>query len=303
MKKTAVFTQLFSITIAILFLFTCQNQEIRVSEWELVVENLQFPEGPAWDYQRSVFVSNCNSNWITQISDSQVDTFLLASDSTFGKTNGLTVGPDGDLYACDFGQGAIVRFSSKGEAEVFLSGYQGKRFNKPNDLVFTEDGNLYFSDPGKYDANSSHGRVFYLNTDSRQVKLVADSLFFPNGIAISPNNGKLYLSESIKDRVLRFDILESGEVTNREVFINLPGGDPDGLAFDVNGNLYVPHFGTGTLFVISPSGKILKRITTPGKNPSNVEFAGPDLKTLYLTEDETNAVYKAHINIAGQSLN
>ena len=128
---------------------------------------------------------------------------------------------------------------------------------------------------------------------------VADSLSFPNGLAISPLDQKLYVCESSKNRIIRFKIEADGHLQNRETFVLLPGGDPDGLDFDENGNLYVAHFGSGTIYVISPSGQILQRVRTPGKKPSNLEFSGDDYKTLYLTEDETNAVYKTSVLIAG----
>ena len=124
---------------------------------------------------------------------------------------------------------------------------------------------------------------------------MAEGLGFANGIGISPLNSKnLYVCESTKDRILVYDINEDHTLANKTVFIDLPGGDPDGIDFDTQGNLYAAHYGSGTVFVISPQGEILQKVKTPGKNPSNIEFGGADLKTLYLTEDESNGVYKIH---------
>jgi gluconolactonase len=130
---------------------------------------------------------------------------------------------------------------------------------------------------------------------------VQTELAFPNGIGISPIDGRLYVCESAKNRILSFKINENGKLGNKKVFVELPGGDPDGFNFDVEGNLYVAHFGGGNLFVISPDGTILKTVKTPGLKPTNVEFAGDDKKTLYLTEVETNSIYRCRVSIAGHS--
>ncbi len=114
---------------------------------------------------------------------------------------------------------------------------------------------------------------------------------------------KIYLFvNQLNNRILKFAVDKNGRLSNKNVFIELPGGDPDGIAFDENGNLYAAHFGGGHIFVISPNGQIVDSIQTPGKKPSNVEFGGKDFKTLFITEDETNSVYKANIEIPGAKL-
>ena len=270
------------------------------NSWELVAEDFKFPEGPAWDSEEEIlYVSNCYGDFLAKIKNGNVDALVRKNDSTISKTNGLYVGAEGNVYACDFGKGAILEISRNGDVEVISAGFEGKPFNRPNDLVITENGNIYFSDPKSYGYNKTDGRVFFLNPKSGELKLAAEKLAFPNGINISPLDGKLYLSESAKNRVIRFVINSDGTLSGKEVFAELPGGDPDGLEFDEEGNLYVAHFGSGTVFIISPGGEILKKIKTPGKKPSNLEFGGKDLKTLFLTEDETNAVYKMETNKKG----
>ena len=280
---------------------SCKQELIIGSKWEEVADSLSFPEGPAWDYTGRLYVSNCNGDWITRIENGKADTLLLASDSTFGKTNGMIVDKAGNLLACDFGSGRLIKINPRTKkAEIIIEGYQGERFVNPNDLAITKEGNLYFTDPGKYDKTKTEGRVFYYDFDKNETRLVAQDLGFANGIGISPlDEKKLYVCESTKDRILVYDILDDNNLANKSVFIELPGGDPDGIDFDVDGNMYAAHYGSGTVFVISPQGEILQKVKTPGKNPSNLEFGGKDLKTLYLTEDETNEVYKIPVRQAG----
>ncbi|MBK7979815.1 MAG: SMP-30/gluconolactonase/LRE family protein [Ignavibacteriae bacterium] len=289
----------------IFFLITISifpQDNIEFSDWELVADNQKFPEGITYDNNGNLYSSNCYGNWITRISGSKIDTFLLASDSTFKNTNGMIARPNGTLIAADFGNGVILNFSGNGKTEILIDGYNGSKFNKPNDLTLDENGNLYFTDPKTWGHEIFDGRVFYYNFSTKTVLLVQDSIAFPNGIGISPKTERLYLSESAKSRILSFRINSDGSLDDKKVFVEIPGGDPDGFNFDEDGNLYAAHFGGGNIYVISPEGKILKKIKTPGKKPSNVEFADEDLMTLYITEDETNSIYKCRVNKKGFNL-
>ncbi len=269
------------------------------ANWEKVVAGLNFPEGPAWDGESTLYFSNCYGGWITALSNGQADTFLTARESplTFNKTNGM-VFHQGSLFACDFGLGAILKISKEGVINTCAKEYQGKPFNRPNDLAFDASGNLYFTDPKSYSREVLDGRIFLVKPDQK-IEMLADSLGFPNGIAFSPDRKKLYVCESAFERILRFDVAPGDGLTNKEVFIVLPGGDPDGIDFDREGNLYAAHFGGGAVYVITPDGVIREKILTPGKKPTNIEFGGEDLKTLFLTEVETNALYQRRVEFAG----
>ena len=285
----------------IAILVSCNNSIFVESEWQLVGSGFDFPEGPAWNDDGNLYVSNCYGDWIAKITDDTIDTLVLKSDSTFQNTNGLYFA-NNFIYACDFGLGKILKISPKGNVTELISGYDGEKFNRPNDLIVLKNDNIYFTDPKSYGTDKLDGRLFFYNSNQNKIYLAEDSLAFPNGIAISPIDQKLYVCESAKNQIVRFEITENGLPVNKQKFIELPGGDPDGLDFDVEGNLYVAHFGTGSVFVISPAGKIKEKIKTPGLKPSNLEFGDSDLKTLYLTEDETNSVYKIRVRIPGFKL-
>ena len=72
--------------------------------------------------------------------------------------------------------------------------------------------------------------------------------------------------------------------------------------FDIEENLYIAHFGGGAIIIVKPDGTILTKIKVPGKKPSNIEFAGDDLKTMYITEDETNCLYRIKVDVPGLPL-
>lgn len=277
---------------------------VSASVWKKVADGLNFPEGPAWDGKGNLYFSNAYGDWIGRITSAGVDTFLTRdADSTlFSKTNGLTIDRESNLLACDFGKGAILKFNMNGEVSEYATGYEGKPFHRPNDLAFDPEGNLYFTDPHNYDPENPDGIVYKIFRYTKEVVPVIPNIAFPNGIAFDPNARYLYVCESARHRVDRFMIKENGTLDSLEVFAELPGGDPDGITFDQDGNLYVAHFGGGAVAVFNPEGALIKKILTPGKKPSNLEFGGADMKTLYLTEDETNAIYSIRVETPGSPL-
>ncbi|MBN1543623.1 SMP-30/gluconolactonase/LRE family protein [candidate division KSB1 bacterium] len=291
----------FLICLLPVFLVACRSSE---PKWQPVAQGYSFPEGPAWDGRNTLYVSNCKSDWLGRIVDGHSKVWIQRQDppAAFHTTNGLTVGRDGSVYACDFGLGAVLRLTAEGKSEIYAAGYQGQPFRRPNDLAFDPQGHLYFTDPHTYGSENPDGIVYRVSRADQNVQPVATGLDFPNGLAFSADGKRLYVCESGRERIVFFDVTADGALENRHVFVELPGGDPDGINFDVNGNLYVAHFGGGAVIVIAPDGTILRRIPTPGKKPSNVEFGGRERKTLFLTEDETNAVYSLAVHAAGLPL-
>ncbi len=274
------------------------------SDWVKVAEGLNFPEGPAYDGKSSLYFSNCYGGWITKYSDGKIDTFIHKNDQLLAieKTNGLAYGNDDNLYVCEYGKGKIFRINKNAKVEIYAEGYDGEKFNRPNDITFDKNGNIFFTDPKSYDINILDGRIFFIDAETREVKLVDDSLAFPNGINISPIDGKLYVCESAKQKIVRYTITQENKLVDKQDFVEIPGGDPDGIEFDVSGNLFVAHFGGKAVYIFSPEGKLLQKIETPGSKPTNLEFGDDDYKTLYLTEVETNALYKIRTIYPGKKI-
>ncbi|MBC7187557.1 MAG: SMP-30/gluconolactonase/LRE family protein [Calditrichaeota bacterium] len=272
----------------------------QLSSWERVGSGFDFPEGPVWDGKGSLYVANCYGGWIARIAEGRVDTFALLPPP--GRPNGLAMGPGRRLYACDFGRRLLLAIRSSGEMAVLSAGPHEAPLNRPNDLAVDSSGRVYVTDPKTYGVEAVDGRIICVDVARDTSWVAASGLAFPNGIAFSPLDGKLYVSESARQRVVRFAVAGDGTLSDREVFAELPGGDPDGLAFDVQGNLYVAHFGGGAVIVISPRGRLSARVATPGRKPSNLAFGGEGMRYLFLTETETNGVYRCAVSVPGAQL-
>lgn len=281
-----------------------QEIEFENAEFTKVADGLNFPEGIIFDYNNNIYFSSVYGGWIGKVTNEKLDTLTSFPTKPYDitKTNGLAINSNGTIYGCEHGKGSIFTYSTDGKCDSFIIGYNGKKFNRPNDICFTPDGNIYFTDPNSYDVNKLDGIVYYIDVNKKEVKPAFEGLGFPNGIAVGPCKKFLFVCESAKQRVLRFKINPDNTLSDSTVVVNLPGGDPDGIAFDTEGNLYIAHFGASEIVVVNPNNEIIRRIKTPGKKPSNIEFAGKDLKTIYITEDETNSIYKFNNNISGFKL-
>lgn len=275
----------------LIFLFLLFQIASTPQEFTKVAADLNFPEGPAWDGKGNLYVSSCYGGYIYKISEDTSGIFIDSLSSPIKQTNGLVFDSKGTLFACDYGKGFIIKIMPDKTVEIVSRGFDGTRFNRPNDLAFHRKGKLYFTDPKSYGIDKPDGRLFRLDVFSGEAELLKDSLCFPNGIAFSADGKALYLCESAKRRILKFNLDSEGNILSRNIFAEMPGGDPDGIDFDSAGNLYAAHFGGGAIYVFNSNGALIEKILTPGKKPSNVEFGGKDLKTLYITEDETNSVY------------
>jgi len=259
---------------------------------------LKFPEGPAFDRHGNLFTVNIDTADISKITpEGRVETFV----NTGGVPNGAKFHANGDLYVADRNKG-IIAISPKGEIRVVVDSYQGKKFHGPNDLVFDSMGNLYFTDPHGSSAENPFGCVYRLSVGG-ELKLLASELAYPNGLVVSRDGKDLWVAITRKNRILRYGLDAEGNLIRSTVFAQLSGGwGPDGMALDVAGNFYIAHFGGGDVLIVNPKGELLERVPIGGLRVTNVAFGGPDRKTLYVTEVETNSVYRFNTDYPGLPL-
>jgi len=263
---------------------------------ELYVGGQSFPEGPNFDAAGNLYVCNRWDGFIAKVTpDGQVSRFV----ETGGKPNGARLHRDGRLFIADIGRREILAASPDGSFVVVVSSYDGERLLGPNDLVFDRRGRLYFTDPGLGDVRAPGG-IFRWDPDSGELALLTSGQLYPNGLALNAEEDTLFVAETGANRVSRFPIRKDGTLGRERVFAQFTEGQgPDGIAFDAAGNLYVTHRGTGVVPVVDPGGQVVALLPAGGSLPSNVAFRGD---ALYVTEDETGAVYRLAVGVHGLPL-
>jgi len=214
-----------------------------------------------------------------------------------GNSNGLALDLEGDVLACTHDQQTLSRYDSATAARSTLTTlrYDGSRFNSPNDLTVRSDGTVYFTDPdwqlGGRDSETGDTNVYRV-TPGGAVELVTSMLDKPNGIALSSDEGTLYVGSAGSD-ILAFAVNTDGSVGNSRVFASA-GGGTDGFAIDCAGNVYAT--GGSQVQVWSSAGEKLGDISVP-QGPTNAAFGGADRRTLFITAQ--SGLYSIQLQVPG----
>ena len=271
-----------------------------------LADGFSFTEGPVWNNDGFLLFSDPNQNVIYKYDPitSNVSVYITKSGYAgmdIGErkqpgSNGLAFDKEGRLVVCQHGNRRIVRHEKKGPITVLSDNWEGKKLNSPNDIVLRSDGMVYFTDP-------PYGLPNFFNDKTKETPhqgvyaiingktvLVAKDLGGPNGIAFSPDEKYLYVSnwdiqDIHKTKVIwKYEVQNDGTLKNGKEFFNMnstPDDEAlDGLKVDNQGNIFSS--APGGVWIISPEGKLLGKITAP-ERPANMAWGGKDGKTLYLT--------------------
>jgi gluconolactonase len=261
----------------------------------VVARGFAFPEGPAFARDGTLYLVNVEGGHLSRLAPGGVP---AAVHPTGGRPNGLAIHADGALYVADAGLRAIVRIDpATGAQQIACDAYRGQPLLGPNDLCFDRAGNLYFTDPLGSSLASPIGAVYRLGADG-QLRVVLDGLAFPNGLCLDADERVLYLAETWRHAVHACHLTEDGSCHRRHVHAEVDG-NPDGMALDVEGNLYVALYGRGAIGVVPPEGGRVRHLAVHGSNPTNVAFLGGDL---YLTEASAGTLQVVQVGVEGLPL-
>ncbi|KST66882.1 SMP-30/gluconolactonase/LRE family protein [Mastigocoleus testarum] len=204
---------------------------------------------------------------------------------------------EGRLVACSHGQRAIIRREKNGEWVVLVDRYQNYRLNSPNDLVVKSDGTIWFTDPpfGLTQPGEGYGGqqeqagsfIYRFNPKTREIDAVIKEMERPNGLAFSPDESILYVSDTSEVNypqghhyIRAYDLVNEKQVKNSRVFAVIKPGQPDGLKVDNFGNIFTSS--ADSIQVYAPDRTCLGKIFVP-EVCANLTFGGRDGKRLFIT--------------------
>jgi gluconolactonase len=258
-----------------------------------VAGGYRFTEGPAWSREGFLVFSDVPNDQILKYVPGEKPTVLRENSNG---ANGNAFDAQGRLYSCESRTRRVVRMDKKGNVQVLVDKWEGKRLNAPNDIVIRKDGHVYFTDPAfgnQADARELDFFGVYHITPKGELGLIAKPAGRPNGIAFAPGGHVLYVANSDEHNVRAYEVDHNGEVSGERVVISGVSGVPDGVRVDEKGNIYVAANGVS---IYDAHGKLTETIEF-SETPANCAFGDSDLQTLYITA--RTSLYRVRRNVKG----
>ncbi len=277
---------------------------------EKLYEGCRWAEGPAW------FPAGRYLVW----SDIPNDRILRWDEATgtvgvfrqpCGYTNGHTVDRQGRLISCEHGGRRVSRTEHDGSITVVAEKFEGRRYNSPNDAVVKSDGSIWFTDPAygidsDYEGHKAESEigachVYRVDPATGASWIVADDFHRPNGLAFSPDERRLYISDTARSKehggpphMRLFDVAEDGTLTGGAVFAVPTSGAFDGFRVDDAGRIWTSA-GEG-VHCYDPDGTLLGKVLIP-ERVANVVFGGPKRNRLFVCA--TTSLYSVLLPVNG----
>lgn len=271
---------------------------MNLSEFKPFADGLDHPEGVAWGPDGYVYAGG-EAGQIYRVDLDEGSFEEIAC--TGGFLLGLCLDADCNVYACDLKRHEVVRVTKDGNVAVYSKGSPEREMQTPNYPVFDSQGNLYVTDSGEFD--QSTGCLFRILPGGKTELVTDQSLPFPNGMALNSDETELYVVMSNVPGIGKFKILPDGKIGAMELVVEIPDTVPDGVAFDVKGNLYISCYTPDVIYRRTPSGDlnvlVEDRRSVILSSPTNVVFVGEDLSTLVVSSLARWHLTKGQMPVAG----
>ncbi len=260
---------------------------------ERVATGLQYADGMVWARQGFLAFADVAKKKIYRLDPGSPP---KPTEEDNNGAEGLAYDTQARLYICEPGLRRVMRLDQKGKLETLVDGFEGKKFNAPNDIVVRHDGQVYFTDPAFGNAADHReldfNGVFHL-TPKGEIEAAAKWKTRPNGVALSGDGKTLYVGDADRHAVVAFEVDGRGAVSNPRDLIKNIDGVPNGIRTDVTGRIYI---GANGLKIYSPEGKLLRTLLE-GEIVTNCAFGDNDFETLYVSGRKS--IYKIRLGVKG----
>jgi enterochelin esterase family protein len=268
-------------------------------DWSVIVDGLGFGDGPATDGDGNFYFSDMKAPGIYKIALDGARNLLIDEPAS-----GLKFGPDGRLYACQGSKKRLIAIELKTKAiDVIAENVQ------PNDLAISRTGQIYFTETGKH-------QVTRIDIKTKAVSVADTGITAPNGIALSPDQGTLAVSDYRGTNVWTFRVEADGSLSSKAPYMTMrrpidPKGEfkreepppllavagGDGMCSDEQGRFYVAT--TLGIQVFDPTGRecgLLPRLQLD-KPLTSCALAGPGRTYLYMMNGDK--IYRRKVQAEG----
>lgn len=270
---------------------------LETTAFEKVAGGFVFAEGPLWHPDGFFYFTDIRDSKLYRITLGQKHELVR---ETIGG-NGTTFDLQGRLVMCEGEAKRLTRTEHDGSVTVLVDRFEGKRFNRPNDVICCANGDLLFTDPSlrvpAKDRELDNASIYRLKPDG-SISVIAH-FEYPNGLALSPDGRTLYAANTRWTQYIHaVDLDADGKAVRRRIFADMSAegtnGVPDGMKVDQAGRVFCT--GTNGTWVYAPDGRLIGVIETP-EVCANVAFGGPDLRTLMFTA--STSVYTLRVKTPG----
>lgn len=280
----------------------CINGSARV---EKLFEGCRWAEGPAWfPAHRVVIWSDIPNDRILRWDETIGQTSVFRSPA--GNTNGHTVDRQGRLISCEHGNRRVTRTEHDGSITVIADNLDGKRLNSPNDVVVKSDNTIWFTDPpygilsdyegnkGESEIGGSH--VYCVDPSNGSIRIVADDFTAPNGLAFSPDEKRLFVTDTmaLPRHVRVFDVQADNTLTGGDIWATATNGGFDGFRFDEAGRIWMS--AADGVHCLDPDGALIGKVLVP-ELTANVVFGGRKRNRLFICG--TTSLYSILLPVNG----
>lgn len=277
---------------------------------EMISTGSRWAEGPVWfGDTRMLLWSDIPNNAIMRWDEATGQTSVFRNPSHF--SNGHARDRQGRLISCEHDTRRVTRTEYDGSMTVLADSYDGKPLNSPNDIIVRSDDSIWFTDPpfgisgfyeGHYAKPELPQNVYRIDPKTKAIAVVAGDINGPNGLCFSPDEKVLYIVEGRAKPnrlILAYDVVD-GKLLNKRVHIDCGTGTADGIACDVDGNLWCG-WGMGSeeldgVRVFNTQGKAIGMIHLP-ERCANLCFGGLQRNRLFMAS--STSIYSLFVNTQG----